>query len=232
METRPDADPAWRCPTGQPCVPFTAALQKDIADNICRRYGLEFKYRYEEEPRPMMFDPALPVWREGRDSSIKRLVDLLVRTAVACRIYLEDTRLVAYRRLANEIGKNISSPSRTAERVLWAATRPPDRREGASRDECSMRAPGRSPGRKFLPLKRFLKPKSRTQQAYSTSFKSSRRDRHESGHTGVVSCETRGAGMVHGARGRAARVRARAPRRMRGGRAGAHLGQGWTAGRA
>ena len=97
METRPDADPAWRCPTGQPCVPFTAALRKDIADNICRRYGLEFKYRYEEEPRPMMFDPALPVWREGRDSSIKRLVDLLVRAAVACRV--------------------ISIPSRTAERV-------------------------------------------------------------------------------------------------------------------
>ena len=97
METRPDADPAWRCPTGQPCVPFTDALRKDIADNICRRYGLEFKYRYEEEPRPMMFDPALPVWREGRDSSIKRLVDLLVRAAVACRV--------------------ISIPSRTAERV-------------------------------------------------------------------------------------------------------------------
>jgi len=97
METRPDADPAWRCPTGQPCVPFTDALRKDIADNICRRYGLEFKYRYEEEPRPMMLDPALPVWREGRDSSIKRLVDLLVRAAVACRV--------------------ISIPSRTAERV-------------------------------------------------------------------------------------------------------------------
>jgi len=112
--------------------------------------------------------------------------------------------------------------------VLWAATRPRDRRGGASRDGCSMRGPGRSPGRKFLPLKRFLRPKSRTQQAYSTSFKSSRRDRHESGHTGVVGCETRGLRMVHGARGRAARVRARAPRRMRGGRAGAHLGQGWT----
>ena len=111
---------------------------------------------------------------------------------------------------------------------LGGATRPPDRRGGASRDGCSMRGPGRSPGRKFLPLKRFFRPKSRTQQAYSTSFKSSRRDRHESGHTGVVGCETRGLRMVHGARGRAARVRARAPRRMRGGRAGAHLGQGWT----
>jgi len=130
METRPDADPAWRCPTGQPCVPFTDALRKDIADNICRRYGLEFKYRYEEVPRPMtidpapivitapmMIDPAFPVWREGRDSSIKRLVDLLVRAAVACRVHLEDARLAAYRRLAHEIGKNISSPSWTAERV-------------------------------------------------------------------------------------------------------------------
>ena len=112
--------------------------------------------------------------------------------------------------------------------VLGDVTRPPDRRGGASRDGCSMRGPGRSPGRKFLPLKRFVRPKSRTQQAYSTSFKSSRRDRHESGHTGVVGCETRGLRMAHGARGRAARVRARAPRRMRGGRAGAHLGQGWT----
>ena len=82
METRPDADPDWRCPHGQACFHFDAALRKDIVDDICRRYGLEFKYRYEEVPRPMMFDPALPVWREGRDSSIKRLVDLLVRAAV------------------------------------------------------------------------------------------------------------------------------------------------------
>ena len=117
METRPDADPAWRCPHGQACFHFDAALRKDIVDDICRRYGLEFKYRYEEVPRPMMFDPALPVWREGRDSSIKRLVDLLVRAAVACRVHLEDTCLAAYRRLAHEIGKNISSPSRRAERV-------------------------------------------------------------------------------------------------------------------
>ena len=64
---------------------------------------------------PMMIDPASPLC--GRDSSIKRLVDLLVRTAVACWVHLEDTRLAAYRRLAHEIGKNISSPSRTAERV-------------------------------------------------------------------------------------------------------------------
>ena len=130
METRPDADPAWRCPHGQACFHFDAALRKDIVDDILRRYGLEFKYRYEEVPRPMtidpapivitapmMIDPAFPVWREGRDSSIKRLVDLLVRAAVACRVHLEDARLAAYRRLAHEIGKNISSPSRTAERV-------------------------------------------------------------------------------------------------------------------
>ena len=64
---------------------------------------------------PMMIDPAFTLC--GRDSSIKRLVDLLVRAAVACRVHLEDTRLAAYRRLAHEIGKNISSPSRTAERV-------------------------------------------------------------------------------------------------------------------
>ena len=113
-------------------------------------------------------------------------------------------------------------------KALGAGTSPPT--DGGVRPELgrSSRGPGRSPGRKFLPLKRFLRPKSRTQQAYSTSFKSSRRDRHESGHTGVVGCETRGLRMVHGARGRAARVRARAPRRMRGRRAGAHLGQGWT----
>ena len=130
METRPDADPAWRCPHGQACFHFDAALRKDIVDDMLRRYGLEFKYRYEEVPRPMtidpapivitapmMIDPALPVWREGRDSSIKRLVDLLVRAAVACRVHLEDARLAAYRRLAHEIGKNISIPSRTAERV-------------------------------------------------------------------------------------------------------------------
>jgi hypothetical protein len=92
--------------------------------------------------------------------------------------------------------------------------------------QCRVR--GGAPEDFFLPLKRFFRPKSRTQQAYSTSFKSSRRDLHEYGHTGVVGCETRGLRMAHGARGRAARVRARAPRRMRGGRAGAHLGQGWT----
>ena len=86
METRPDADPAWRCPHGQACFHFDAALRKDIVDDMLRRYGLEFKYRYEEVPRPMtidpapivitapmMIDPAFPVWREGRDSSIKRL---------------------------------------------------------------------------------------------------------------------------------------------------------------
>ena len=120
METRLDADPAWRCPHGQACFHFNAALRKDIVDDILRRYRLEFKYRYEEVPRPMtidpapivitapmMIDPALPVWREGRDSSIKRLVDLLVRAAVACRVHLEDARLAAYRRLAHDIGKNI-----------------------------------------------------------------------------------------------------------------------------
>ena len=118
-------DAAWRCPRGcDPCVHFDAALRKDIVDDMLHKYGFDFK----EAPRltiidpapivitaPMMIDPASPLC--GRDSSIKRLVDLLVRTAVACRIYLEDTRLVAYRRLAHEIGKNISSPSRTTERV-------------------------------------------------------------------------------------------------------------------
>ena len=121
----PDADAAWRCPHGcDPCVHFDAALRKDIVDDMLHKYGFEFK----EAPRPMiidpapiviiapmMIDPALPLC--GRDSSIKRLVDLLVRAAVACRVHLEDARLAAYRRLAHEIGKNISIPSRTAERV-------------------------------------------------------------------------------------------------------------------
>ena len=121
----PDADAAWRCPRGcVPCVHFDAALRKDIVDDMLHTYGFDFKEAHRPtiiDPAPivitapMMIDPASPLC--GRDSSIKRLVDLLVRTAVACRVHLEDTRLAAYRRLAHEIGKNISSPSRTAERV-------------------------------------------------------------------------------------------------------------------
>ena len=121
----PDADAAWRCPRGcDPCVHFDAALRKDIVDDMLHKYGFDFK----EAPRPMiidpapivitapmMIDPAFPLC--GRDSSLKWLVDLLVRTAIACRVHLEDTCLAAYRRLAHEIGKNISSPSRRAERV-------------------------------------------------------------------------------------------------------------------
>ena len=91
---------------------------------MLHKYGFDFK----EAPVPMiidsapivftarmMIDPAFPLC--GRDSSLKWLVDLLVRTAIACRVHLEDTCLAAYRRLAHEIGKNISSPSRRAERV-------------------------------------------------------------------------------------------------------------------
>ena len=121
----PDADAAWRCPRGcDPCVHFDAALRKDIVDDMLHKYGFDFK----EAPQPMiidsapivftarmMIDPAFPLC--GRDSSLKWLVDLLVRTAIACRVHLEDTCLAAYRRLAHEIGKNISSPSRRAERV-------------------------------------------------------------------------------------------------------------------
>ena len=99
----PDADAAWRCPRGcDPCVHFDAALRKDIVDDMLHKYGFDFK----EAPRPtiidpapivitapMMIDPASPLC--GRDSSIKRLVDLLVRAAVACRVHLEDARLAA-----------------------------------------------------------------------------------------------------------------------------------------
>ena len=123
----PDADAAWRCPRGcDPCVHFDAALRKDIVDDMLHKYGFDFK----EAPQPMiidsapivctarmMIDPAFPVELCGRDSSLKWLVDLLVRTAIACQVHLEDTCLAAYRRLAHEIGKNISSPSRRAERV-------------------------------------------------------------------------------------------------------------------
>ena len=121
----PDADAAWRCPRGcDPCVHFDAALRKDIVDDMLHKYGFDFKEAHRPtiiDPAPivitapMMTDPAFPLC--GHDSSIKRLVDLLVRTAIACRVHLEDMRLAAYRRLAHEIGKNISSPSRTAERV-------------------------------------------------------------------------------------------------------------------
>ena len=87
----PDADAAWRCPRGcDPCVHFDAALRKDIVDDMLHKYGFDFK----EAPRPMiidsapivitapmMIDPAFPLC--GRDSSLKWLVDLLVRTAIA-----------------------------------------------------------------------------------------------------------------------------------------------------
>ena len=99
----PDADAAWRCPRGcDPCVHFDAALRKDIVDDMLHKYGFDFK----EAPRPMiidpapivitapmMIDPAFPLC--GRDSSLKRLVDLLVRTAIACRFHLKECTLVA-----------------------------------------------------------------------------------------------------------------------------------------
>ena len=87
----PDADAAWRCPRGcDPCVHFDAALRKDIVDDMLHKYGFDFKEAHRPtiiDPAPivitapMMIDPASPLC--GRDSSIKRLVDLLVRTAVA-----------------------------------------------------------------------------------------------------------------------------------------------------
>ena len=48
-------------------------------------------------------------------------------------------------------GQRSASVIREKNLKLWAATRPRDRRGGASRDGCSMRGPGRSPGRKFFP---------------------------------------------------------------------------------
>ena len=162
----PDADAAWRCPRGcDPCVHFDAALRKDIVDDMLHKYGFDFK----EAPQPMiidsapivftarmMIDPAFPLC--GRDSSLKWLVDLLVRTAIACRVHLEDTCLAAYRRLAHEIGKNISSPSRTAERVLlvvrqggqgWSMARGDGQRgcARARRGACGAGGRGRTLGR-------------------------------------------------------------------------------------
>ena len=87
------------------------------------------------------------------------------------------------------------------------------------------RGPGRSPGRKFWPLQRHFNAKNHVPMTYSTLFESSRRDLRDSGHTGVVRWGKR---MAQGARGRAGRVRARAPRRMRGARAGRGRGAPWA----
>ena len=93
------------------------------------------------------------------------------------------------------------------------------------------RGPGRSPRRKFWPIQRIFRQKTHTQKTYSTSFKSPRQALHECGHTGVVSCETRGQiGRWCGGTGRVdVRVRAAAHAGRAGrGTAGAHLGLGWT----
>ena len=90
------------------------------------------------------------------------------------------------------------------------------------------RGPGRSPGRKFWPLQRHFNAENHVTMTYSTLLESSRRDLRDSGHTrGCEMGQKDGPGRAGTGR---AGARARAPRRMRGARAGRGRGAPWARG--
>ena len=141
--------------------------------------------------------------------------------SLRCRLHIACTSL------AHRLHIACTSLAHSHTTPLWAPQHTPYPAKGP----VLPRGPGRSPGRKFWPIQRIFRQKTHTQKTYSTSFKSPRRALHECGHTGVVSCETRGQiGRWCGGTGRVdVRVRAAAHAGRAGrGTAGAHLGLGWS----
>ena len=123
-----------------------------------------------------------------------------------------------------EFGRRFSFVLRLT--FLWGVTGAPWRRGAASGDGVSPRGPGRSHGRKFWLFERISKQKNTPpidvqHLVRKLSSRSARFWTHRGCETGQKDASWRGDGQ--GGCTRRAGARARAPRHMRGRRAGAHL---------